>query len=78
METASAAKPYDGRALLCEEFTVDGLPEGFRMEVVFSGTQTSRGRSENTVASVTVYDSYGYNVTANFSIEITYGILRVS
>lgn len=78
VETGSASKLYDGEELRCEEFTVNGLPDGFYVEVVFSGTQTLRGRSENTVGSVTVYDKYGNDVTANFAVEIINGILKVN
>ncbi len=79
VRTESASKSYDGEPLRCEEFTLVGeLPEGFRIEVEFSGEQTELGRCQNTVKSVRIYDAEGRDVTLNFIIEIVCGTLKVT
>ncbi len=77
IETGSATKTYDGTSLRCEEYTIEGLPDGFRVYIVFSGEQKGRGRSENTIGSVTIYDQKGDVVTRNFVIIIQNGVLTV-
>ena len=56
LTTGSATKSYDGTPLVCRQYTLTDLCSGHRAVVVLSGTRTEIGRSENGVASVTIYD----------------------
>lgn len=77
LTTGSATKSYDGTPLVCRQYTLTDLCSGHRAVVVLSGTRTEIGRSENGVASVTIYDEKGNDVTKNYSIEFEFGTLRV-
>lgn len=76
VSTGSANKPYDGSALSCQDFETDGLAEGDEIYLTFTGSQTARGQSPNT-ATVKILDRDGDDVTANYSINIIFGILTV-
>ncbi len=78
--TGSATKEYDGTPLTCADYTLEGyygLVEGHRMRVELSGARTERGKSENGVVFLTIYDEDGNDVTGNYAIEVRYGTLRV-
>ena len=47
------------------------------MRVELSGARTERGKSENGVVFLTIYDEDGNDVTGNYAIEVRYGTLRV-
>ena len=79
----SAEKVYDGAPLFCREYTVtsgygQALPEGHSIEVSVSGMQTEVGRSENGIASYTITDASGNDVTANYSVRLVGGTLQVT
>lgn len=78
IKSLSASKDYDGTALVCEEYSeVENLYEGDRVEIVFTGTQTDAGESNNTFIA-TIYDSFDNNVTSNYNITPVYGTLTVN
>lgn len=79
----SAEKAYDGAPLACREYTVESqyetaLPEGHTFEAILSGSQTEIGWSENAIASYTITDGNGNDVTANYSVRLVGGVLRVT
>ena len=67
MTAASGSKTYDGTPLTSESFTVDGLPGGFTVTATLTGSQTDAGSSANRIASYTIFDSSGRNVTTQFT-----------
>ena len=76
---SSDSKAYDGTALTNESYEMLGtLADGQTIQVVIQGSQTEIGRSENTVQSITVKDSSGKDVTANYIITYQNGVLKVT
>lgn len=78
--TGSATKEYDGTPLACADYTLEGiygLAEGHRLRAELSGARTERGKSENGVAFLTIYDEEGNDVTQNYAVEVRFGMLRV-
>ena len=49
LTAASASKTYDGTALTDDTVTAEGLPAGFTVSAVVSGSQTDAGSSANTI-----------------------------
>ena len=78
LSTGSATKAYDGKALVCETYEIEGLAEGHTVNIQFSGTQTERGKSANGIASFVIYDQEGVDVTKNYAVTVIYGTLRVT
>ena len=76
--TADAEKIYDGEALTSDQFSVSegDLPDGYRVETIFTGSRTDAGSSEN-FATAVIYDAQGADVTSKFQIEYKYGTLTV-
>ena len=78
--TGSAVKQYDGKPLTCDEYTVElvrgTLPEGFAIHVDVIGRITRVGYTEN-LATVTVTDGAGNDVTDLITLDIRYGVLTV-
>ena len=71
--TGSASKSYDGTALTCGEYTVEGLIPGETIDVVCEGTITDVGKVENTctVTYLTAKkDNYTMNVVPG-TLEVT-------
>jgi uncharacterized repeat protein (TIGR02543 family) len=68
----SAEKTYDGEALEKNEYSIDGLPEGFTAEAAVKGSQTDAGTSANSIISVVITKD-GEDVTDQFA-----GIVRSS
>ncbi|MBR2824610.1 MAG: FecR domain-containing protein, partial [Clostridia bacterium] len=56
LTAASASKTYDGTALTDDTVTAEGLPAGFTVSAVVSGSQTDAGSSANTIVSYTILD----------------------
>ena len=78
LTAASAEKTYDGTPLTDSSFTVQGLPSGFTVSAVVSGSRTDAGSSANTIDSYTIYDADGNDVTSRFTDVTTQsGILTV-
>lgn len=78
IKSASESKLYDGTPLTCEsyEITKGNLKEGHTIKVMFVGTRTQEGTSDN-VFSVVITDAEGKNVTSSYQIIKTYGQLVV-
>ncbi len=76
LQSGSETGIYDGTPLVCHELSEYKLPEGYTMEVIFTGERTMPGESENTF-EVIIYDREGADVTASFAITKQYGTLRV-
>ena len=79
----SAEKVYDGTPLMCGEYILSSeypqaLADGHRIEVVVTGSQTEVGRSGNSVASFTITDAAGNDVSANYTVRLVSGTLRVT
>lgn len=78
--TGSAEKKYDGTPLTCWECTVTAgeLVSGeYIRKVEYTGSRTERGRCENGISSIKIYDAYGNDVTQNYAITVINGTLRV-
>ncbi|MDE6075563.1 MAG: hypothetical protein K2G26_03920, partial [Clostridia bacterium] len=67
--TGSAEDIYDGTALTCDTYSAENLLSGHILGVVFTGSQTSVGKSANTVANIKITAADGADVTANYDIE---------
>ena len=76
LQSGSATGIYDGLPLVCHQLGKYELPEGYRLEVVFTGEQIEPGESENTF-EVTIYDSVGEDVTESFAITKQCGTLTI-
>lgn len=78
--TGSKTKVYDGTPLTCDEWnvvsgtTLDG--DVLTVVPVGSATDVVQGRVEN-AATYTVTDSNGGNVTMNYDVVVTRGVLEV-
>ena len=75
--TGSAEKIYDGRPFMYNNFYVNGLPEGYRVEAVLGASIKDVGVVENYVSQLAVYDYNGNDVTQDFNVTYDYGFLRV-
>ena len=74
----NASKVYDGTALTESAADVVGLPSGLTISVTTSGSITNAGSTENKVASYTIKDSSGTDVTKSFTnIKVNQGTLTV-
>ena len=76
LTSESASRHFNGRELTMHELKKYKLPEGYTLDVVFTGTQTAVGKSENTF-EVTVYDENGNDITAYCTLARTFGTLEV-
>ncbi|MBQ7379887.1 MAG: hypothetical protein IJW70_11775 [Clostridia bacterium] len=76
LSSGSATKIFDGTALVCHELSKYKLPDGYSMEVIFTGERIEPGESENTF-EVVIYDAEGNDVTASFAVIKKYGTLKV-
>jgi hypothetical protein len=75
----SAEKSYDGSALVDNGYTVVGtVAEGDVLNVTVEGSQTSIGRSDNTITEITVTDQNGKSTISNYKITYENGKLFVS
>jgi len=76
LTSGDALKIYDGTPLVCHELSDYKLPEGYSLEVVFTGERVEPGESENTF-EVYIFSEDGEDVTDRFAITKQYGTLRV-
>ncbi len=76
LSSGSALGIYNGEALTCHKISDYKLPEGYWLEVIFTGRQTEPGESDNTF-DVIVYDAEGNDVTTCFALTREYGRLTV-
>ena len=77
----SATASYTGEPLVCNDiFVTSGIlvEEEYIFDYVVEGSQTDRGRSDNIVKSITIYDANGNDVTQNYAIVFEKGTLRVT
>lgn len=80
LQAPSDTKTYDG-APLTKPTGVEatGLPSGFTVDAVVSGTQTNVGSSVNALGSYKILDSKGDDVTSSFTvIKAVNGTLTVT
>ena len=80
LQTDSASKVYDGRALSVDGYTLIAgeLVQGQSItSYQISGSQTNVGVSEATVTAIRIKDEHGKDVTANYQITILPGTLTV-
>jgi hypothetical protein len=68
---------YDGTEKNCEDVWVQGLPEGYRVEVEFGAGLTVTGTKDVEFASVRVYDAAGNDVTAQCNLKLNTAKLTV-
>ena len=73
LTSKSASKTYDGEALTLHELEPYELPDGFMLDVSFTGSQTAIGSSENTFTA-RAYNAAGRELT----VVCEYGTLEVS
>ena len=81
LKAGDAIKVYDGEALTCSEIELisGALVEGHTLESVeIVGSQKLVGRSENIITYVAIHDESGRNVTANYTISLLPGTLKVT
>jgi hypothetical protein len=87
IKAESAEKPYDGRALTCDEYKITyvngSLVATDEFKVKIEGTQLNVGTSDNTVKSVSVKNTLGttkeeQDATENYIIKVESGRLRVT
>ena len=76
LTSESASRHYNGQELVCHELKKYTLKGGFTLDVVFTGSQTEVGKSQNTF-EVKVYDAEGNDVTAYCNVVKTFGTLEV-
>ena len=76
LTSESASRHYNGQALVCHELKKYTIKGGFTIDVIFTGSQTEVGKSQNTF-EVIVYDAEGNDVTALCNVVKTYGTLEV-
>ncbi len=81
LQAGSASKKYDGSPLTCQDFEIHKgiLIDGHVIQqAVTVGSQTEIGRSDNIISSVVIVDAEGNDVTANYTIQLIAGKLRVT
>lgn len=82
--TGSASKNYDGKALVCHEYTVENVygARAYSDEIIisFTGSQTKRGSSPNFVdlENFTIKSSNNEDVLKNYNVIWVYGRLTVN
>ncbi|MCH5351366.1 MAG: transglutaminase domain-containing protein [Clostridiales bacterium] len=80
LKTGSDEKVYDGKPLTKDEYWVEGLPDGYKVNATVTGTITFAGSVLNCVdeENITViFESTGEDVTHKFKINYEYGNLTV-
>ena len=81
IQAADAEKVYDGTELVSNAYQITAgvLLEGHYIDnVVYSGSQTNVGRSDNNITYIAIYDQNGNNVTKNYSVTLLPGKLKVT
>lgn len=73
LTSSSASKSYDGTPLTAHKLQPYELPEGFKLEIEWTGSQTEIGTSQNTFTA-RAYNDLGQELT----IEYQYGTLEVT
>lgn len=75
----SDTKVYDGTPLINDGYELDGeLGINNYLELEIKGSQTNIGKSENTVSSIKIVNALNKDVTDNYKITYTNGVLFVT
>ena len=79
IRSSDASKIYNGTPLRSPDYTVEGkLVNGHKAIAIVTGSRTDIGISPNTIASAVILDRYGKDVTKNYALVMTSGILTVT
>ena len=79
IQAVSDSKTYDGKLLRNGEYTVYGLPAGYRVLASVSGSRTDAGITENRITDYHIYGPSGEEATDQFLNVLTEsGILAVN
>ena len=79
IQANSAEKPYDGTPLVDQGYAVEGeLAAGDVLTVTVNGSQTTIGRSDNTISEIVITDADGNSTLSNYKITYDNGKLYVS
>jgi hypothetical protein len=77
--SAVDTKVYDGTPLVNDGYELDGeLGINNYLELEIKGSQTNIGKSENTVSSIKIVNALNKDVTDNYKITYTNGVLFVT
>ena len=76
LTSAGASRHYNGLPLTKHEMEKVTLPNGYTMDIIYTGSQTAVGKSQNTF-DVVIYDASGVDVTQYCAISKSYGTLEV-
>ena len=78
--SGNAGKIYDGRPLTCDEWSYSEgeLLAGHSMKVDVIGEITDIGIAFNTIGAVAIYDGSGKDITYNYEILLSPGILTIA
>ncbi|MBO6011300.1 MAG: LPXTG cell wall anchor domain-containing protein, partial [Oscillospiraceae bacterium] len=77
IKAASGEKVYDGTPLTNGEYTVEGLPSGYTVEVTVEGSQTVTGSTPNKITGYVIRNAYGHVETGSFTVKTVNGTLTV-
>ena len=77
--TESASAVYDGKPLTNHKWKLSAgeLKKGHRAQVTVTGSQTAPGESENSL-QVKILDAAGADVTSDYTINYSFGKLKVT
>jgi hypothetical protein len=81
VKASDATKPYDGSALTSNEIEYDKsslAEDDYIAEYVLSGSQTNVGKCSNVIKSIIIRNKNGEDVTANYIIRTSEGVLTVT
>ena len=81
IKAADASKPYDGKALSCNEIEYDptSLAAGDYIDSwEVSGSQTNIGKCSNVIKSIIIRNEKGEDVTANYTIRTSEGVISIT
>ena len=80
ISTGSTTAVYTGQPISCQEYSLDdpaALLPGHRIQPVFDQSPTACGAHSNG-ASFRVYDAQGRDVTDNYNIMVTPGVIEIT
>ena len=81
IRSADATKTFDGTPLTAPAYTIsedcDGLIIGHKVTIDVTGSIVDVGTAANTISSVSVFDTEGTDVTANYRLVLREGLLTL-
>lgn len=81
VKTADAEKQYDGMPLFAPDYEISDLyselVKGHFLKIDITGSITEIGMAPNRVDSISIFDRFGNDVTANYQLIIQEGMLAV-